>query len=1049
MSGPVGLLLQSWAYRRWQSTALLTFAVLVVCAAATGPLYYRAVQQASVRTALDDADVAELGVSVGATVGTLARAVTPAGLGGRLFDEPIRSIEQPTVLTIGGRDYHTLLTTRDGFCEHLRMTAGSCPTRDGQISVSAPMARALRLTLGARLELPIPGAGGPALTTVVGLYAPFGADDRYWFGRHYLSSQAGTYSVSDGPATSSTNMADALFGSEDFVEAEALNSSLLQLATGQSGAAPSVLIDIPLRVDRIGVDQLSLLRRTVAQLQTLTDTTGISAVTTQLPAVIDRMTAGWAQSRPAIIALCSQLAILALVAFGVAVSGAARNQGRELALSRLRGNGPGRTAAVFIREIGGIVVVSLVPGLALGWAVTDAAARWWLVPGAAPEWRWPVLAAALGAGLVTTSVAVLIGRRAAEQPISDLLRDVPIYRKRSLVGALEAAVGTAAAAGLYLSLAGDHSSGPSAFTPALLGVLTGLVIGQVAVGLGRTVGPRVFWAGRFSAALAALTFARRPGYRLAITVLCVAAALVVFAGQQWSVGAANRQQRALAENGAAVVLTVDAADARTLLAAVHSADPSGGYASPVVVVPAPGTDTAPLVAVDPSSFDRVASWGRADQRPTSATMSAVAPHASTAPITFTASSLTLQLHDLHIAPLPVVPRSAVVDLAPNGARPGRVYLGLRLQDTTGRFSTVDYGPLPSSATDLDLTRPAECTSGCRIAGLRIDRGPFDTVPIWLSAEISGVRIGAAGSLVELGRAADWARTPPITLTVGDTMAFSDALAGLGITAIDDGNSTGGQHLDVPIALPALYAGAVPPSSDPSGYQIVTSFDGSTAHVNRVADIGFVPGVGVPAVVVDLGTAALAANGFQGGAQVWLSSDDPGRERGLTQLLAQHHVITTGRTTAADLHREFARSAPAWGADLALLVAVLSAVIGMAILIMTVTASWRPRVADVAALRLLGVRRRYLRRATIAELSAVVLLGALSGVCVGLVGSRLALPGMPMFTRSATVPLPVQFPIVWTWLVGATVLALVLLGATAVLTGWRVAGAGAPARKDRS
>jgi putative ABC transport system permease protein len=359
---------------------LLAFAVLVVCAAATGPLYYRAVQQASVRTALDDADVAELGVSVDATVGTVASAVAPAGPGGRLFDEPIRSIEQPTVLTLAGREYHTLLTTRDGFCAHLRMTAGRCPTRDGQIGVSAPMARALRLTLGARLELPIPGAGGPVVTTVVGLYAPFGADDGYWFGRHYLSSEAGLHSVSEGPVTSSTNVADALFGSEEFVEREALNSSLLQLATGTSGAGPSVPIDIPLRADHIGVDQLTLLRSTVAQLQTLTDTTGITAVTTRLPAVIDRITAGWAQSRPAIIALCSQLAILALVAFGVAVCGAARNQGRELALLRLRGNGPGRAAVVFIREIGGIIVVSLVPGLALGWAITEAAARWWLVP---------------------------------------------------------------------------------------------------------------------------------------------------------------------------------------------------------------------------------------------------------------------------------------------------------------------------------------------------------------------------------------------------------------------------------------------------------------------------------------------------------------------------------------------------------------------------------------------------------------------------------------------------------------------------------------------
>ena len=87
---------------------------------------------------------------------------------------------------------------------------------------------------------------------------------------------------------------------------------------------------------------------------------------------------------------------------------------------------------MFVREIGALAVLAVVPALVLAWAASAAACRLWLVPGVGPELRWPVAVAAAGALLLMVVIVALIGRRASGQQITDMLRRLPARRRGSV-----------------------------------------------------------------------------------------------------------------------------------------------------------------------------------------------------------------------------------------------------------------------------------------------------------------------------------------------------------------------------------------------------------------------------------------------------------------------------------------------------------------------------------------------------------------------------------------------------------------------------------------
>ena len=647
-----------------------------------------------------------------------------------------------------------------------------------------------------------------------------------------------------------------------------------------------------------------------------------------------------------------------------------------------------------------------------------------------------MLLAAAAAGVVAVATIVVVAWRTSRLPISELLRDVPPMRSERGVGALEAAVATMSAAGLYLVLSGNNGSGNgiSLLMPMVLAGLAGLLLGRLLILAAGPVTRRAWRHRRQVLALAAASVGRRRGYRLAATVLCISAALTVFAGQQGSIAAANRNARAAAETGAAVVLDVKAGSASSLLGAVHQADPGGTYAA---VVALPNTvGQAPVVAVDSHAFGNVASWGWATQRPSAAELAALQPKGTAPTVSLTATSLTLQLGDLSRA----VVGSAALD--PSLIRPlGPIFLELIFRRAGGGIATASFGPLPASARSVTLSSPVDCGGGCALRGLAINRDTLDPNQVQISAVLDGLTAAPSGRPVPLGTNREWqSTTPAAALTGADgttRLQLGEQSGRLALNVVDVGGVSSAQYLDLPVSVPALYAGTVESSTDALNYQIAPGLDASPLRLHPVGRVSFVPRVGTPAIIVDFAAAAAVAGPLASDTQIWLATDDPTRERQLVSVLSAHGIQVNSRDSAAQARYRYAHAAPALGSYLSVAVAVLAGLVAIALLLLTVGASWRPRLRDRDSLRLVGLRRRTVRAAVLLELATVVTLGTALGAAVGVVGARLVLTKVPLFSGAPAVPVPVRIYVVWPWFAGLGLLLLAVLLLTGALIGQRL------------
>ena len=244
-------------------------------------------------------------------------------------------------------------------------------------------------------------------------------------------------------------------------------------------------------------------------------------------------------------------------------------------------------------------------------------------------------------------------------------------------------------------------------------------------------------------------------------------------------------------------------------------------------------------------------------------------------------------------------------------------------------------------------------------GVEFGRPPLDANPVRIVASLRSVQ--GDGAPQSIGTPAQWATTTPVSDMVSgagkDGLAVSGGAEGaITFTSTDDGNGSSAQYLNEPVGLPALQAGTPLQTRDDLGFLTASSIDGQTARVRPVGSITFVPQVGTNAILVDLGLAAAQAGGLQGSAAVWLSADDPGREKALVAALARHDITVVTRQSSAQMLSQFTHSSPAWSAQLTIVVAVLSALIAAALLVLLLISSRRSRLRDMSAGRLMGLSR---------------------------------------------------------------------------------------------
>ncbi|SOD71429.1 hypothetical protein SAMN05892883_0952 [Jatrophihabitans sp. GAS493] len=1031
------MLVSRLRHRAWYSTFLFVLSTLTVAAFAVGPFYERAVEQAALQTTLGQASPSARGIAAHADTVDDALTAMPTGDAARLFRAPVTGADNNHLqTTLQGQSYSATVSTRSQLCAHLTFLAGRCPRAIGEIVVSSASAKALKLQLGQAVPLNGVVDGGPSYplgsATIVGLYAPIDSGDDYWFGRTY-SSATGTYTQSQAGAVA--RYVDTFFISPSY--AANLMTQVTQFNAGRPSDAPipdpfDRYAQAALVVDHVGVDDIPPLRSAAAHSATVAQTAAENGqtinVVTDLPALLDTVEHARSQSRSIIPAFALQLALVVLAVMTLVVAAEVEQRQPELALGRLRGRGSRAAAGPFLAESATLVGGSLLPGLALSWLVTLMLARSQLPAGVGLELRWaPVLAAVAGA-LIALGIFAMLVLRAARRPVLELLRTVARVVGRRGVGAIEATIFAAAVAGVVVALSGDRQNLLVSLVPALLAVAVGLLAAQLAARACDGIGGRLVWSGRLGPGLAVLQAARRSGFRRVLLLVCITTALAVAAVDQWSVAAYNRAKAAGLEVGAPVVLTTSATTPTQLQAAVKSADPSQGYAVPVVLQQ-PQNAVSPIIATEPAAFTAVASWLESADRPSPQALAKLSPPAAAAPIRFAGDRLQLTASS-----------SSLTRVPDDTSTPGPVTLRFGLRRSDGSSTAADVAVPEGQHSGLLLSIPISgCAPGCQLREISLERAASDNERVQLDLRISQLYVAGGSVLtpVSLGTPGDWGVVPPADGSAppgpDEYLRFDSDPGGPGLAllAVNEGSEAALRHRDLPAVIPAISGGPLPPSA------ATTGIDGLPQTFGVVAQAPYLPRLGTTGtpLLTDLSLAIAASGTTTTGDtfQIWLSQDDPARERPLFSALAAHGITIDERQTASQARRLLAQTPPAWAVTFALLAAVVAMLVAILMIIAVALTSRRVRRSDLAAMRLVGVPGGTLRRAAVGEQLLGVLLGVLTGVVVGVVGAALVLPSLPIFSTPPLVPVSL-LGTAWTAVAVTAVVTTLLFGAI----GWLVA-----------
>ena len=1017
-------------HRPRQAVLVVVLSAVVTAAAVLGPLYARSVEQSVLRNVVAEASPTQRTLVVAdasdepAAPRQLARTVR--GAIPPQFGTPVGGAETPVQLaTPGGDGVQARLTSRDGLCAHLTVTAGRCVRAAGEVLVSRRSAAITGLEPGASVTMTAgnPDAGGVrSRATVVGLYESIDVTTPYWAGR------------AQPPAAP-----EAAVGEQSALTIDEVFTTWPTLAA-EPWPGLRTHLDIGLRPDRLDLDRMAEVQAATAEVDALAATVG-AAASSKIGPLLDSTTVQRDQARSVIPLLAVQLAVLGIVVLAFVCAAATEQRRPEIALARLRGHGTFGAALLLLRELGVLVLAGTVLGAALGWLVAIGAAALWLQPGVGVEIRWAVGAAAL-ASLVAGLLAIIAaGTPTLRQPLTSLLRRVPPRASTLQVGLVEGAVVAAAAAGVATLLTGD--GGPIALlAPGLLAIAGGLLLAQATI---PTAGPLARLAlrrGRVSWALAGLQIARRPALRRLIAIVTVACALLVFAVDAWSVADRNRTTRAELEAGAPVVLTVDADSSLALRQAVLDIDPDGTFATPVVTVSSL-TEVGPrTTAVEPAAFARIARWGDDDRRPASKALTSITPTLP-APIEITGDRVEVE------ATFASRGLSRELD-GPDPELGGPLRLSLGISDRAGVGRQVDIGRLREGRgtyrADID------CEQGCHLEQVVVNRTFGDFVDAQVSLDVLRLRAGTAGALADVDldneTVGSWDALPwrPDAFTdsfvdAGDTLALSGVSFGVPVAA---------QRGTRPVMPAALVAGDLPPlPADPSQpdtrvlAQDLATDDVAYEVVGRLPQI---PRSGTKGVLVDLASLVTGPSGSpaQTSYDVWLAADDPDREQALRRDLADHGLHVVSRDTTGAHATAFASEGPTLALRLALLAGLVAVVLAAAVLVVGVATSGASRARDLAGLRIVGVPASTVRTASVREHLVVAVLGVLAGGVLGLAAAQAALPDVPLFAVAA-VKLPVVLDPAWEAVALTIGACLVVLCAVSVVVGRALAAAAVPAR----
>ena len=991
----------AWRHRRGQALALVAISALITACTAFAPVYDRAMQQALVDTLLAQATPAEANVTLISESSDFA--------GGAIKSRDPREAEAliadvaarlgPVVLgrtaivtpTTGEVPPSGLLLWREGACEHVRLLSGTCPDETGEIMVSQEDVDNFGLRVGATREVDTTVDDSAVPLEVVGTYAP-PTDDAWWQGQRTTGISGVVLGLDP-----SANHDAWLTVEQTFVEAPMLIGE-----TSQAGA--------PVLTAAADVDSLLELGEGVRAIAGTLDLRGGDLeLRTGLDELTDDLRAQVGQAHRTVPLLLAPMAVLSVFVLWLVLAAATAARRGEVAVARLRGRGPAGAAGLLLLELLPALLVGVVPGALV--ALAGGAVVRSLLPGDAPFEAGPGFVTALllaVVAIVLTTLAAAV--RTAREPLHDVVRSGPVASGRWALGPVEAFVVACVGTGVVAFVTGSLQ-GPFALAgPALLALLTGLLLAHLAAPVGRGLGRRLLGRGRLVAGTSLLETGRRAEGRTVMVVVTVACALTVFSMDALAIGERNRTNASRHEAGAPAVIQVTGGDVDGVRSALATVDPTGRRATPVLV----GRD---ILAVEPDAFRRIAFFPRG--APTAEEWRTLAPP-DRQPVELTGTRVRLDVRTDDIFTTDDIFGSEV-----------DVRLSLVVTSATGVRRAVPLGFLPSDGSSRTLSGTVDaCASGCRLAAVQL-------------ATAQGASVEGEIELTDLrvdDRAVDWGSSTSDWNTTQDEDTLIRPTAATDRSVRFEVDASGYYPVEVssswvPSALPALLTDD---HTDRAGEPLeVKGTDGVDRATQEAGRLVLVPAMPADSALVDLDAVTRgAAITRDSHLEIWME-DSTELVSSVRAALGERDITTTDVRRYTDIRASYDDSVSSW--SLALGAAVAPAVLLLALLVLLVLAliGWRARARDLAILRLNGVGRRTTRRLAVWAQLPAVLVAVVGGVLAGVAGAALAMPDVAFLPAPAEVPV-VDVATSWPAVVAVSVVCLVVLPAVAALTGLAVA-----------
>ena len=1027
------LLVSGLRWRALGSAAMLAVAVVAAGAGAFGPMYLHGTDQVVLNSTLDAAGQRDSGLTLvdvsghgypGPLLAAARQEPRPAGrerwFGAAIVTQFAAFITSTPTATSGSstpgsvaparttftfvphaghRLYLGSLTSRTSVCAHLKMVAGACSLKRGEVVISTRTAGALRLGVGDALDVGFTGSNRAGAMTVSGIYQPGTASAPYWWGQSFFPF--GTYSIAGA-----YEHIDDVFASPATVRALAPPKRIYPV------------VQVPYDRRSLHVGDVGTFKEQLATFER-SELRGGIRIGTRLFELLGRAGTAEGVVSDIVMIIDLELALLAIVVLYFVASRTASEREPDVRLAELRGFRPRSALGVALSEPVAVVVLAVPLGFLLAWLAASLAAPAvfgrHVGTGPTPAAAWA--AALAGAvGVVASAAGAWRGRSVGAERPAGAARTAGGRRWSALAGAV--VVATAAAAFFELVVTGESPSRGhplAALAPGLLAVAVGVLVAWGLPAALSTTHRRSAFSPRIPLALATRVVARRREFAGQILVATLAVGLLFFAVCAWSIATTNRNVRAAFGVGAARVLHVSVRQGTTLLGAVRAADPTGRYAMAAVVARAKGGTT---LALDTRRMAAVATWpaglGISARR---AARSLVPAHeAPQVVLRGTSVQLTADAH-FGVKPAP----SLTMDLFDLG---------------TQTPEQVTFGALHRGTHTYRGSLSFLCTGGCRLVDLAFSWSPAVAVagagrPARVSFEVRTVSDQAPGRgltpvAADLARAALWTSPSGGVRLLGHsgTLEADFRLAPNATPATI-------APRDVPPALPVIVTPESSSFASGDGGPLVTGLDGASVSGHTVGDVAALPGVGTGAVLADLRTAELFLSGpfTYTASEVWLASGAPS---GIIGRLRDHGVIVRKVVTAAQAQRALAHD----GVSLAYLLYVVSALTaGLLVVGATVfglVSSSRRREDELASLRAVGVDVRSLRRAVWMEQILVFGAGLVAGTAAGVVGAAVALRSVPEFvSRGSGPPLDLGLPPL---VVAGTAAVLVMV--VGALTAWQ-------------